>query len=438
MLAALAFASNAQASFDISGAWLTVPETTWVHRPDFVQSSGTVVHQTGPSYDPVPWSGSIDEQTGSFHLEFNAVGLGCAEPWTMDGSVAADGRTFTATLHYGDLVQDGCASVDTCVMKTEQILGTRCGNGALEPWEQCDFGDAADGDCCSSTCALEPAGGACPSDSDDCTSDACGSDGRCEHRPVAGACSELHGCGRGECAAGECVLTEYSPAGTSCDRDANLCTTDTCNGAGSCQAGGQLACPCGTCDSEHGCVRPSPHSCFWPFRSCWTDLLDDADLRLQVSRDPSRNHFRLDLRSKPDAYFLTGDPVSLGTAYRLCVYADDGEVSRPVFHAYIPANAPCSGQNCWQEFRRWATYRYRDDDGAADGVTRVLARDWRSFQLTGRGENLPVPPSLPPGQAWSAVLFEWESSFSEGRCWEQSLSTVRDSPGRFRGEFHAP
>lgn len=438
-LAVLAFASNAEASFDLSGAWLAVPETTWVHRLDFVQSSGTVVHRTLPTLSGwLPWAGSIDEQTGNFHLEFQPWNLGCEDAWTMDGTVADDGRTFTATLHYGELVQDGCASVDICVMKTEQILGTRCGNGALEPWEQCDFGGAADGDCCSSTCALEPAGGACPSDANDCTSDTCSSDGRCEHLPVAGACSEPHGCGRGECDAGECVLTEFSPAETSCERDASVCTPDTCDGAGNCQAGEWKNCPCGICTSEHGCVRPPPGTCTWPYRPCRTDLVDSADLRLQVGRQPARNRFHLDLRTEYEPDFVPGDPVSDGTSYLVCVYADDGEVSRPVFHARIPGGGTCAGKDCWQSTWPRNRFLYQDDAGTADGVNRMISWHEKNFQLTGRGGNLPVPPSVPPSQAWSAVLYEWGEYFVEANCWEQPLTTVRETSGFFRGEFRAP
>jgi cysteine-rich repeat protein len=37
-----------------------------------------------------------------------------------------------------------------------------CGDGIVEPGETCDDGNLTNGDCCSSTCQLEPAGPACP------------------------------------------------------------------------------------------------------------------------------------------------------------------------------------------------------------------------------------------------------------------------------------
>src|SRR5690606_39082877 len=36
-----------------------------------------------------------------------------------------------------------------------------CGNGDLDPEEECDDGNTASGDCCSSSCTLDPVGTAC-------------------------------------------------------------------------------------------------------------------------------------------------------------------------------------------------------------------------------------------------------------------------------------
>src|SRR5207244_7641728 len=51
------------------------------------------------------------------------------------------------------------------------LAGAICGNGVVEPGEQCDDGNTAGGDCCSSGCQFEE--GACD-DGDACTvGDAC-------------------------------------------------------------------------------------------------------------------------------------------------------------------------------------------------------------------------------------------------------------------------
>src|SRR4029079_9556158 len=87
----------------------------------------------------------------------------------------------------------------------------KCGDGRLDPGEQCDDGNRLNGDCCSSTCLFEAAGGSCADDGNACTTDLCS-------------------------IAGTCVHSSASTDGTSCD-DGNACTqTDTCQ-AGACTGG---------------------------------------------------------------------------------------------------------------------------------------------------------------------------------------------------------
>jgi cysteine-rich repeat protein len=57
-----------------------------------------------------------------------------------------------------------------------------CGDGTIDPGEQCDDGAAnGPGDCCTTTCQLEAAGAACSDDGDLCTLDACDGAGTCTH-----------------------------------------------------------------------------------------------------------------------------------------------------------------------------------------------------------------------------------------------------------------
>jgi cysteine-rich repeat protein len=60
---------------------------------------------------------------------------------------------------------------------------TTCGNGVVEPGEQCDDGpvNGQPGDCCSASCLFQPAGTLCPDDGDLCTLDACDGAGACGH-----------------------------------------------------------------------------------------------------------------------------------------------------------------------------------------------------------------------------------------------------------------
>jgi cysteine-rich repeat protein len=57
-----------------------------------------------------------------------------------------------------------------------------CGNGVLDPGEQCDDGNQAGGDCCASNCMLEADGSACDDGNAGTTGDTC----------TAGACAGAH------------------------------------------------------------------------------------------------------------------------------------------------------------------------------------------------------------------------------------------------------
>jgi hypothetical protein len=72
-----------------------------------------------------------------------------------------------------------CDGAGTCV----PAGSTTCGNGVVEPGEDCDDGPAngQPGDCCTASCLFQPAGTACLEDGDLCTLDACDGAGTCAH-----------------------------------------------------------------------------------------------------------------------------------------------------------------------------------------------------------------------------------------------------------------
>jgi cysteine-rich repeat protein len=60
---------------------------------------------------------------------------------------------------------------------------TSCGDGTVDPGEQCDDGAAngTPGDCCGPTCTFQPEGSACADDGTLCTADVCDGAGSCTH-----------------------------------------------------------------------------------------------------------------------------------------------------------------------------------------------------------------------------------------------------------------
>jgi len=432
-LLVLALPASAGAAYDMSGPWILVPSVESSQRLDLVQSAGTLSTPNPPQYS-APWAGTIDEGTGAFHLEFPVPG--CEELWMFDGVVASDGRTFAGTVRSGIFVQAGCASYDDCVMVTTQVTGTRCGNNQLDPWEECDFGDTADGDCCSSACLLAPAGESCTADSTECTSDLCNATGTCEHVPVAGACVEPNGCGVGVCTSGACEITAPEPAGTPCDRDASVCTPDVCDAAGSCTAGVAISCwPCGICDREAGCIQGT-HPCDGEV-TCDSANTEAVKLKLKTSDRTRRNRLRMEFETPAELDAL-GDPVDNSTWYALCLYADDGVVARSILNTAVPSGGLCDGEFCWTERSQEGPFLYRDQSGAAGGLSALRVRPWDGFLFKGSGENLALPTELPISSTLVSKVIAWESGeFYERRCWSHAVPALRWTTDTFRGEYRA-
>lgn len=131
-------------------------------------------------------------------------------------------NTADDILGYCDVFDDGVANA-TCVDPK------RCGNGIVEPGEECDDGNDIDGDCCATDCSAETTGNPCDdglfcTEVDECAGglciglgDPCSAGGEC-----ANSCNEN---------TDSCLLSQ----GTACSTDENPCTDDLCDGAGSCE-----------------------------------------------------------------------------------------------------------------------------------------------------------------------------------------------------------
>ena len=121
--------------------------------------------------------------------------------------------------------------VQTNVFNLMGKIAAVCGNGFLDPGEQCDDGNTVAGDCCSPTCQFEPAGQACPSTTPCLAATTCDGAGVCGGgTPTTAACNDGNACTTADtCAGGVCV---GGPA-LNCN-DGNVCTDDSCNPATGC------------------------------------------------------------------------------------------------------------------------------------------------------------------------------------------------------------
>jgi len=144
-----------------------------------------------------------------------------------DGHPIDISRKFTLEITYSEAA---LGSPTNHLFSTPFVLGVggvppvTCGNSILEPGEDCDDGNTANGDCCSSTCAFESAGSSCADDANPCTADACDGAAHCTHTGISGSCDDGDPCTAVDaCSDGHCVGTG-SP---SCN-DGNICTDDSC------------------------------------------------------------------------------------------------------------------------------------------------------------------------------------------------------------------
>ena len=92
-----------------------------------------------------------------------------------------------------------------------------CGNGTVEPGEDCDPADPATGGCCASTCRALPADTSCGGTLPVCTTATCDGEGHCRQRPETGPCDDGDACTESDtCSPAGCAGTLASAGGIGC------------------------------------------------------------------------------------------------------------------------------------------------------------------------------------------------------------------------------
>ncbi len=185
-----------------------------------------------------------------------------------------------------------------------------CGDENLDPGEDCDDGNTADGDGCDATCTLaacysctgqpsvctpEAIDTACPDDGDDCTDDVCDGAGTCTHPagPADVPCPDDGDvCTDDVCDnAGTCT---HPPglAGVPCPDDGNVCTDDLCNDVGECiHTNNTVTCYDGLACTDSVC---SAGVCFGPWEPA-VCALDDFKLYKAKINKPAPQFEQVDV-----------------------------------------------------------------------------------------------------------------------------------------------
>ncbi len=252
-----------------------------VHGRELWKSGGTAA-TTVLVTDVLPGSGSSSPthlKAANGLLFFQADdGAGGRELWQSDGT--ASGTVRVADLEPGPVgsnpgpftLMGGTVFFPTITEAYgSELWGLTigsCGDGLVDSGEACDDGNRVAGDCCSASCELEPAGTVCRPAAGLCdVAETCAGDGTaCPADAFAGAGTECRGAA-GECDVAEscngssinCPADGFVAAGAPCADDDNVCTTDACDGNGTCAHSpgnpGDVCRPsAGGCDAEETCT----------------------------------------------------------------------------------------------------------------------------------------------------------------------------------------
>lgn len=238
------------------------------------------------------------------------------------------------------------------IRRVEDPPFTECGDGTVEVGEECDDGNTTDGDCCSSSCTIEPAGSTCRAAVDLCDSPeacdgvtpSCPADSLYPNgttcRAAAGLCDLPEVC---DGASSSCPADLTEAPGTTCRAAADVCdVAETCTGAATCPAdsfvpsGTECRGSAGGCDPAETCTGTGP--------SCPVDALHDASTVCRAAADLCD---AIELCSGVDPTCPADGIHSAGTVCRsaagVCDVAEscDGSSITCPSDALVPAGTEC-------------------------------------------------------------------------------------------------
>lgn len=303
-----------------------------------------------------------------------------------------------------------------------------CGDGTLQAGEECDDGNHLNGDCCSASCHHEPASSSCDSDADRCTLEQCDGAGTCASIGTVTCQSSVPPCEGGETCnpgTGACEALPDAPASTSCADDADDCTADRCDGAGSCvhplmDVDGDLV-----CDAQDACTNAGGRD-FLPAQPSPRLIVT----KVNGDTTPGNDGLRL------SAAFQLPEPTSfaalapLARGARVVVRGHAGSVK--LDQVLPPTAFAGKGTRGWKSDARGKSWQYLDqstaplsgiislkilDRGdASSGRVRVTLTARNGAYDVGAGDR-PLEVVLALGDASDALAgLCGESAFTSERC----------------------
>jgi hypothetical protein len=136
-----------------------------------------------------------------------------------------------------------------------------------------------------------------------------------------------------------------------------------------------------------------------------------------------------------------GDPVAGTTRYDVCVYDDAARLAGSLTVDRAAQSCGTSAKPCWRAISTKG-YRYTDRDGAADGVSNIVAKGdvpgRGKIVVKARNDSRRGHTSMPTGiaaalQSTRAVTLQ--VVISDGSCFGTTLTDVRpDGPTSFRAD----
>lgn len=267
------------------------------------------------------------------------------------------------------------------VMFMDGVPGSLCGDGLLDPGEDCDDGNDDNNDCCDDSCMFEPSGTPC-SDGDVC-------DGE-----------------------------------------------EMCDGAGSCLPGLPLDCQDGqactqdTCDPILGCETTTGPAVGCRLSGKVSLVIGDKD---NDSQDKLNWKW---LKGDETLFSDFGDPFNNDT-YAVCVYDTIADVPSLAMELVVPPsviNWSVRGGN--------KGFKYKDSAAIEDGARSITmaAGDTNKakviFKAKGVATPLPGPVGVPYFDQDSSLIVQLLNNTS-GICWSSDLATpaLKNDPENFKDKF---